>query len=60
MQTMTRLWGAEDVAEYLGVPIKTLYAWRRRGQGPRCRRVGKHLRYDPEDVRVWFLSLDER
>jgi hypothetical protein len=25
MKTKARLWGVQDVAEYLGVPIKTLY-----------------------------------
>jgi excisionase family DNA binding protein len=60
MQTTVRLWGVQDVAEYLGVPIKTLYEWRRHGRGPRSRRVGKHLRYDPEHVRAWFESLDEQ
>jgi Homeodomain-like domain-containing protein len=34
MQTMVRLWGVQDVAEYLGVPIKTLYQWRQQNYGP--------------------------
>jgi excisionase family DNA binding protein len=58
--TISRLWGVRDVAEYLGVPVKTLYEWRRYGRGPRSRRVGKHLRYDPEHVRTWFESLDDQ
>ena len=60
MQTVVRLWAVQDVAEYRGVPIKTLYELRRHGRGPRARRVGKHLRYDPEHVRAWFESLDDR
>ena len=47
------LWGTDDVAEYLGVPIKTLYKWRLEHHGPPCARVGKHLRYVPDDVVAW-------
>ena len=51
------LWTVEDVAFYLQVPVQTLYSWRSNGSGPRARRVGKYLRYRPEDVDHW---LDER
>jgi excisionase family DNA binding protein len=53
-----RLWGIAEVAEYLGIPVNTLYQWRHQGVGPRSRRVGRHLRYDPDEVRRWFLGLD--
>ncbi|MER6452233.1 helix-turn-helix domain-containing protein [Streptomyces sp900105245] len=48
-----------DVAELLGVPVETLYQWRRKRTGPRGFRVGRHLRYDPNDVRAWVGSLME-
>jgi len=49
-----RLWTPEDVSAYLGgVPVTTLYQWRYKGIGPKSRRVGRHLRYKPEDVRAW-------
>jgi excisionase family DNA binding protein len=48
------LWTVDDVAEFLGVPVNTLYQWRYRRTGPRASRVGRHLRYDPADVRAWF------
>ena len=49
-----RLWTPEDVSAYLGgVPVTTLYQWRYKGTGPKGRRVGRHLRYKPEDVRAW-------
>lgn len=54
---MGRLWTVDDVAHYLGVPVKTLYDWRTRDYGPACKRVGKYLRYRPEDVDAWFESL---
>ncbi|MGW1973740.1 helix-turn-helix domain-containing protein [Streptomyces tubercidicus] len=48
-----------DLADLLGVPLETVYQWRRKRIGPRGFRVGRHLRYDPEDVRAWVASLME-
>ncbi len=39
-----RLLTLNQVAEYLGVPIATLYQWRHRGEGPRGIKVGGHVR----------------
>lgn len=50
------LWGVTDVATYLGVPIATLYQWRHHRYGPPGRRVGRYVRYDPDDVRRWFRA----
>ena len=33
-----RLWSVQDVADYLGIPPRTLYNWRCRGIGPRVLR----------------------
>ncbi|MFD7655062.1 helix-turn-helix transcriptional regulator [Actinosynnema sp. NPDC059797] len=57
---MDRLWSVGDVSAYLGVPVKTLYQWKWRGEGPPVRKVGKHLRYVPDQVRAWVDGLDER
>lgn len=48
-----------DLADLLGVPVETVYQWRRKHTGPRGFRVGRHLRFDPEDVRVWVESQME-
>ncbi|MEV5167892.1 helix-turn-helix domain-containing protein [Streptomyces werraensis] len=48
-----------DLADLLGVPVETVYQWRRKQTGPRGFRVGRHLRFDPEDVRVWVESQME-
>ena len=50
------LWTVEDVSVYLGVPVQTLYTWRKRRIGPPAGRVGRHLRYDPDMVRAWFTD----
>jgi excisionase family DNA binding protein len=52
--TIDPLWTVEDVAAFLRVPVETLYAWRKRHTGPPAARVGRHLRYDPTDVRAWL------
>jgi predicted DNA-binding transcriptional regulator AlpA len=54
-----RLWAVRDVADFLGVPVATLYQWRYHGYGPPGFRVGRYLRYDPRQVREWFRSLDD-
>lgn len=55
-----RLLTAQQVADTLGVSVKTLYAWRHDGgSGPPGRapvafRLGKHLRFRREDVEAWL------
>ncbi|ASR34378.1 excisionase [Prauserella marina] len=53
VRKMHRLWTVEDVSDYLGVPVKTLYQWKWRGEGPPVRKIGRHLRYDPDAVMRW-------
>ncbi|WP_394429919.1 helix-turn-helix transcriptional regulator [Streptomyces sp. SGAir0957] len=48
-----------DLADLLGVPVETVYQWRRKRTGPKGFRVGRHLRFDPEDVRAWVKSQME-
>ncbi|SED75937.1 DNA binding domain-containing protein, excisionase family [Amycolatopsis tolypomycina] len=53
-----QLWSVEDVAAYLRVPVKTLYQWKWRGEGPPVSKVGRHLRYDSASVRAWVAGLE--
>lgn len=48
-----RLWTVADASHYLGVPVKTLYQWKWRGEGPPVRKIGRHLRYDPAALKAW-------
>lgn len=48
------LWSPQQLAEHCGVPVKTVYAWNHTGTGPKFSRVGKHVRYRPEDVDAWL------
>jgi excisionase family DNA binding protein len=52
-----RLWSVKDVSRYLGIPVYTLYQWRNEGRGPASRRLGRHIRYRPQDVRDWVETL---
>lgn len=51
-----KLLSIEDVAEFLGVPVNTLYTWRKTGKGPAGFRVGKYVRYRPDDVDAWITE----
>lgn len=44
----------EGLAEYLGLPLGTIYTWRQRGTGPRGIKVGRHVRYRRADVERWL------
>ncbi len=54
MTDADRLLTAEELAAFLDVPIKTLYMWRYRGEGPVGFRVGRHIRYRWSDVEQWI------
>ncbi len=50
-----------EVAEYLGVPVRTIYAWRTRSEGPVGIRVGRHIRYRPSSVESFLREqTDDR
>jgi excisionase family DNA binding protein len=48
--------GVEELAEYLDVPVKTLYEWHQTGRGPCSVRVGRRLRYFVSDVHAWLVQ----
>ena len=52
------LWTVHDVSHFLQVPVQTLYSWRAQGSGPPARRIGKYLRYRPDDVIGWVDNLE--
>ncbi|MEU5953533.1 helix-turn-helix domain-containing protein [Streptomyces sp. NPDC047525] len=46
----------DDIAVIFGVPLETVYQWRKKRTGPPGFRVGKHVRYDPADVRAYVTQ----
>ena len=54
MDSLEPLLTVQELADYLGVPVATIYTWRYRGEGPIGFRVGKHVRYRWTDVEHWI------
>lgn len=60
MTAMERLWSTQELANFLGLPVQTIYQWRKRKYGPPGRRMGRHIRYRQSEVERWIDSLDGR
>lgn len=54
---MSNLMTINDLSDYLGISVNTLYQWRSKHYGPRGVRMGRYVRYRPKDVEAW---LDEQ
>ncbi len=54
MEHRDRLLTVRELADYLGVPVTTLYQWRYRREGPPGFRAGRHLRYRWGEVEAWI------
>jgi len=48
-----------ELAEFLSVPVNTIYKWRATQTGPAfaAHRVGRHLRWNPAAVDAWLSEL---
>ncbi|MER6433029.1 helix-turn-helix domain-containing protein [Streptomyces sp900105245] len=47
----------DDIAAIFEVPKETVYQWRRKRTGPPGFRIGKHVRYDPDEVGAYVARL---
>lgn len=52
--TSEPLWSHRQTAEFLGIPVATLYQFNHKRTGPRSCKVGKHRRYTREDILAWL------
>ena len=52
--TPDRLLSIPELADYLSVPVGTIYRWRYARDGPVGYRVGRHVRYRLSDVEHWL------
>lgn len=43
-----------ELAEWLRVPLATVYQWRYKGEGPAGMKVGRHVRYRRSTVEDWL------
>lgn len=53
---MEKLLSPQEVADIVGVPVKTVYQWNSKRTGPRVIRIGVHCRYRPKDLEAWIES----
>ena len=49
----------DELADYLGVPVSTIYDWRTNGKGPRAYRFGKRIMFGITDIRAWMDTMRE-
>ncbi|MFZ2014155.1 MAG: helix-turn-helix domain-containing protein [Nocardioides sp.] len=47
-----------EIADYLHVPVQTLYDLRSKGRGPWGFRVGRRLQFRQSEVEAWLLGLE--
>lgn len=53
---MSDLLSPQQLADYLGVPLRTVYSWNHDGTGPEYIRIGKHARYRRDVVEAWLTA----
>lgn len=51
-----RFLSPKGLAEYFDVPLRTVYSWKYRGEGPPTFKVGRHIRYRLTEVEQWLES----
>lgn len=56
VSTPPRYLSMRDLAEYLNLPVQTLWKWRKAGKLPQAVRFGRLIRYRLEDIQAWEAS----
>ena len=50
----------QELSDYLGIPVATLYDWRVDHRGPKAVKLGRALRYPESAIRNWIQErLDD-
>lgn len=52
--SLQRLLTSEELANLLGIPVRTLRQWRYVGRGPRYLKFAATVRYRASDVEAWL------
>ncbi len=53
-RAVSEFFSPQGLADYLDVPVRSVYSWRARGEGPKGFRVGRHVRFRRSDVARWL------
>jgi len=57
MRTNENPWRTpEELSDWLGIPVGTIYQWRYRSVGPVGHRIGRHVRYHQTDIDRWLAE----
>lgn len=46
----------DSAANFLGASVRSLQQWRVRGCGPKFIKIGRLVRYSPDDLKEWIES----
>jgi excisionase family DNA binding protein len=46
----------QELADYLGIPLQTIYVWAAQGAGPERIKIGRHTRYRLSAVDKWLAT----
>lgn len=55
-----KLLDINELAEVLGIPVRTIRKWRYEGKGPACIKIGKYIRWHPNEVDRWLARLGQQ
>ena len=55
----TRLLTTDDLAELVGVEVRTIERWRKAGSGPPFMLFGRTIRYHPARVQQWLAACEQ-
>ncbi len=50
----------EELAEYLDVPVATIYDWRVDGKRPCAVRIGRRVKFAISDINTWIATQREQ
>jgi hypothetical protein len=59
LEGLEQLISIDELSDYLGVPVRTIYVWRLTGHGSCAIRCSRHLKYAITDVREWLATQRE-
>ena len=46
----------QQLADWFGVSVKSVYRWNQHNTGPRPTRIGKHVRYSRQAIATWLVE----
>lgn len=49
----------QQLADWLGLPIKSVYRWNLHRTGPQPTRIGKHIRYSRKAIESWLAAREQ-